>query len=95
MTFKIVTPGFEQDYERWTDALEKANSLRPSLKSWFKDIRILEDGKPVWTYGRGRKHPEYLGPGTYDRLRSPVHRRTNSSEFSRTLENSRPSLRLG
>ena len=68
MTFKIVTPGFEQDYERWTDALEKANSLRPSLKSWFKDIRILEDGKPVWVYGRGRKHPEYLGPGTYDRL---------------------------
>ena len=68
MTFKIVTPGFEQDYERWTDALEKANSMRPALKSWFKDIRILEDGKPVWTYGRGRKHPEYLGPGTYDRL---------------------------
>ena len=68
MTFKIVTPGFEQEYERWSDALEKANALRPSLKSWFKDIRILEDGKPVWTYGRGRKHPEYLGPGTYDRL---------------------------
>ena len=68
MTFKIVTPGFEQDYDRWTEALEKANSLRPSLKSWFKDIRILEDGKPVWVYGRGRKHPEYLGPGTYDRL---------------------------
>ena len=68
MTFKIVTPGFEQEYERWTDALDKANSLRPSLKSWFKDIRILEDGKPVWTFGRGRKHPEYLGPGTYDRL---------------------------
>ncbi|MGB3765167.1 MAG: dihydropteroate synthase [Phormidesmis sp.] len=68
MTFKIVTPGFEQEYERWTDALDKANSLRPSLKSWFKDIRILEDGRPVWTFGRGRKHPEYLGPGTYDRL---------------------------
>ncbi len=63
-----MTPGFEQEYERWTDALERANSLRPSLKSWFKDIRILEDGKPVWTFGRGRKHPEYLGPGTYDRL---------------------------
>ena len=42
--------------------------MRPELKSWFKDIRILEDGKPVWVYGRGRKHPEYLGPGTYDRL---------------------------
>ncbi|MEM6450541.1 MAG: dihydropteroate synthase [Cyanobacteria bacterium P01_D01_bin.105] len=68
MTFKIVTPGFEQEFERWTDALETANSMRPQLKSWFKDIRILENGKPVWVYGRGRKHPEYLGPGTYDRL---------------------------
>jgi len=63
-----VTPGFEQEFERWTDALEKANSMRPQLKSWFKDIRILENGRPVWVYGRGRKHPEYLGPGTYDRL---------------------------
>ena len=72
MTFKVVTPGFEQEYDRWTDALEKANSLRPSLKSWFKDIRILESGAtgwtPVWVFGRGRTHPEYLGPGTYDRL---------------------------
>ncbi|MGB7249037.1 MAG: dihydropteroate synthase [Phormidesmis sp.] len=68
MTFKVVTPGFEQEFERWTDALEKANAMRPSLKSWFKDIRILENGRPVWVYGRGRSHPEYLGPGTYDRL---------------------------
>ena len=68
MTFKVVTPGFEQDFDRWTDALEKANSMKSSLKSWFKDIRILEGGKPVWVYGRGRSHPEYLGPGTYDRL---------------------------
>ncbi len=74
MTFKVVTPGFEQTFERWTDALDKANSLRSSLKSWFKDIRILEGSGPtpnwraVWTYGRGRSHPEYLGPGTYDRL---------------------------
>jgi len=42
--------------------------MKSSLKSWFKDIRILEDGRPVWVYGRGRSHPEYLGPGTYDRL---------------------------
>ena len=72
MTFKIVTPGYEQDFERWSDALEKANSLRPSLKSWFKDIRILESAERgwvlVWVFGKGRKHPEYLGPGTYDRL---------------------------
>lgn len=68
MTFRVVTPGFEEEFERWTEALDKANALRPSLKSWFKDIRILEDGRPVWVYGRGRSHPEYLGPGTYDRL---------------------------
>jgi dihydropteroate synthase len=68
MPFKVVTPGFEEEFERWTDALEKANSLRPSLKSWFKDIRILENGRPLWVYGRLRSHPEYLGPGTYDRL---------------------------
>lgn len=63
-----MTPGYEQEFERWTDALENANAMRPQLKSWFKDIRILENGRPVWVYGRGRKHPEYLGPGTYDRL---------------------------
>lgn len=68
VAFKIVTPGYEEDFERWTDALEVANSMKSSLKSWFKDIRILEDGKPVWVFGRGRSHPEYLGPGTYDRL---------------------------
>ncbi len=42
--------------------------MKPSLKSWFKDIRILEGGKPVWVYSRLRAHPEYLGPGTYNRL---------------------------
>ena len=68
MTFKVKTPGFEQDFEQWTEALAKANSLRPALKSWFKDIRILENGNPVWVYGRLRAHPEYLGPGTYNRL---------------------------
>ena len=76
MAFKVVTPGYEEAFERWTDALEKANSMKSSLKSWFKDIRILEDrsddrgqGWAVgWSYGRGRSHPEYLGPGTYDRL---------------------------
>ncbi|MEO1445300.1 MAG: dihydropteroate synthase [Cyanobacteria bacterium J06635_11] len=72
MAFKVVTPGFEQAFERWTDALEKANSMKSSLKSWFKDIRILEGSQSqwrlVWVFGRGRSHPEYLGPGTYDRL---------------------------
>lgn len=72
MTFKVVMPGYEQEFEQWTAALEQANSLRPSLKSWFKDIRILEGSESrwrlVWVYGRGRSHPEYIGPGTYDRL---------------------------
>ncbi|MEL7358476.1 MAG: dihydropteroate synthase [Cyanobacteria bacterium J06560_6] len=80
MAFKIVTPGYEEKFERWTDALEVANSMKSSLKSWFKDIRILEEvgtgvgagvgtrWTPVWVFGRGRSHPEYLGPGTYDRL---------------------------
>ena len=72
MTFKIVTPGYEEVFERWTDALAVANSMKSSLKSWFKDIRILEENpsgwRPVWVFGRGRSHPEYLGPGTYDRL---------------------------
>ncbi len=72
MAFKIVTPGYEEVFERWTDALEIANSMKSSLKSWFKDIRILESDsagwRPVWVFGRGRSHPEYLGPGTYDRL---------------------------
>ena len=72
MAFKVVTPGYEEAFERWTDALEVANSMKSSLKSWFKDIRILEDAQagwtPVWVFGRGRSHPEYLGPGTYDRL---------------------------
>ncbi|MGD1866918.1 MAG: dihydropteroate synthase [Phormidesmis sp.] len=72
MAFKIVTPGYEEVFERWTDALEVANSMKSSLKSWFKDIRILEETgtgwTPIWTFGRGRSHPEYLGPGTYDRL---------------------------
>lgn len=68
MTFKVVTPGFEQSFERWGDALAQANAMKPRLKSWLKDIRILEDGQPVWVYSRLRSHPEYLGPGTYNRL---------------------------
>jgi dihydropteroate synthase len=74
MAFKVVAPEFEQTFERWTAALETANSMKASLKSWFKDIRILEESvetgswRLVWVYGRGRSHPEYIGPGTYDRL---------------------------
>ena len=68
MTFTVVTRGFKQEFERWTDALETANGLRPRLKSWFVDIRIFDGQDLVWMYSKLRAHPEYIGPGTYDRL---------------------------
>ncbi|MEL6231759.1 MAG: dihydropteroate synthase, partial [Cyanobacteria bacterium J06627_3] len=68
MTFTVITRGFKQEFERWTDALETANGLRPQLKSWFVDIRIFDDKNLVWMYSKLRAHPEYIGPGTYDRL---------------------------
>ncbi len=68
MTFTVITRGFKQEFERWTDALETANGLRPQLKSWFVDIRIFDGRDLVWMYSKLRAHPEYIGPGTYDRL---------------------------
>lgn len=68
MTFTVVTRGFKQEFERWTDALETANGLKPQLKSWFVDIRIFDGKDLVWMYSKLRAHPEYIGPGTYDRL---------------------------
>ncbi|MEA5464432.1 dihydropteroate synthase [Leptothoe sp. PORK10 BA2] len=68
MTFTVITRGFKQEFERWTDALETANGLRPQLKSWFVDIRIFDGKSLVWMYSKLRAHPEYIGPGTYDRL---------------------------
>ncbi|MEM1239996.1 MAG: dihydropteroate synthase [Cyanobacteria bacterium P01_H01_bin.26] len=68
MTFTVVTRSFKQEFERWTDALETANSLKPQLKSWFVDIRIFDGKDLVWMYSKLRAHPEYIGPGTYDRL---------------------------
>lgn len=68
MTFTVVTRGFKEEFERWTDALETANGLRPQLKSWFVDIRIFDGRDLVWMYSKLRAHPEYIGPGTYDRL---------------------------
>ncbi|MFG6094445.1 dihydropteroate synthase [Leptolyngbyaceae cyanobacterium CCMR0082] len=68
MAFTVVTRGFKQEFERWTDALETANGLKPQLKSWFVDIRIFDGKDLVWMYSKLRAHPEYIGPGTYDRL---------------------------
>jgi dihydropteroate synthase len=68
MTFTVVTRGYRQAFERWTDALNQANSMRSNLKSWFADIRIFDDQELVWMYSKLRAYPEYIGPGTYDRL---------------------------
>lgn len=60
--------GFEQTFERWTDALNMANSLKPKLKSWFQDIRIFEDREVVWVFSKSHTYPQYIGPGAYNRL---------------------------
>jgi len=66
--FKVVTRGFCQEFERWTDALNTAKSLQPKCKSIFEDIRILDGQEIVWVYSRSHTYPQYVGPGTYKRL---------------------------
>lgn len=66
--FRVITPGFEAEFPRWTDALNKANSLIPSCKSLFKDIRIYYGDNLIWIYSRSHKYPQYIGAGVYDRL---------------------------
>jgi hypothetical protein len=66
--FKVITPGFSQDFERWTDALNAAKSLKPNCKSLFEDIRIYEGEELVWVYSRNHTYPQYVGAGTYNRL---------------------------
>ncbi len=66
--FRVMTKGFSQDYDRWTDALDQANSLVPKCKSLFNEVRILEKGQLIWSYSRMYKYPMYIGPGVYDRL---------------------------
>jgi hypothetical protein len=65
--FKVVSPGFSQEFDRWVDALEIAKSLMPQCK-WMQDVRIFEDRSLVWVYSRSHKYPQFVGPGTYDRL---------------------------
>lgn len=60
--------GYDREFERWTDALEAGNSLKPQCKSLFQDIRILEDGELIWVYSRSHFYPQYIGAGVYDRL---------------------------
>lgn len=66
--FKVLTRGFSQEFERWTEALDTANDLIPQCRGWFDEIRILEQGQLVWVYTRWHKYPQYVGPGTYNRL---------------------------
>ena len=66
--FRVITPGFEASYERWTDALNQANSLIPNCKGLFKDIRIYYGENLIWVYSRLHKYPQYIGPKMYDKL---------------------------
>lgn len=65
--FKVIYPGFSQEFDRWLDALTTAKSLMPQCK-WMQDVRIFEDGHLVWIYSRSHKYPQFVGAGTYDRL---------------------------
>ena len=66
--FRVVTKGFSQEFERWTDAVHTANSLKPKCKSWLEDIRIFDGENLVWVYSLSHTYPQYIGHGTYRRL---------------------------
>lgn len=66
--FRVLTPKFDQEYSRWIDALEAANSLIPECKSLLEDIRIYYGKEIIWVYSRSHKYPQYIGAGMYDKL---------------------------
>ena len=66
--FRVATRGFSQEFERWTDAVNTANSLKPKCKSWLEDIRIFDGEHLVWVYSLSHTYPQYIGAGTYKRL---------------------------
>ena len=66
--FRVVFKDFDQSFDRWTDALDAGNQLKPQCRSLLQDIRISENGKVIWVYSRSHVHPMYMGHGTYDRL---------------------------
>ncbi len=68
MRFRVTTKDVCQTFDRWTDALETANRLKPHCKSLLQDIRIFDGDELVWMYSRSHRYPMYLGAGTYDRL---------------------------
>jgi hypothetical protein len=64
----IATMGQDQQFERWIDALEAAKALMPDCRGWTQEIRILDEGAIIWSYTRSHKYPQFIGPGTYNRL---------------------------
>jgi hypothetical protein len=65
--FRVIAPGVAVEFDRWTDALNHAKTLMPKCQ-WFDEIRILAKDDLVWVYSRSHKFPQFIGPGTYDRL---------------------------
>jgi hypothetical protein len=66
--FRVVTKNFNQEFSRWTDALEQAKSLQSQCKSLFNEIRIYDKEELVWVYSLSHTFPQYIGAGTYNRL---------------------------
>lgn len=66
--FRVATKGFSQEFKRWTDAVNTANSLKPKCKSWLEDIRVFDNENLVWVYSLSHTYPQYIGPGTYRKL---------------------------
>ncbi len=66
--FRVVFKDDDREFERWTDALDAGNSLKPKCKSLLQDIRIFDNGELIWIYSRSHTYPQYIGAGVYDRL---------------------------
>jgi hypothetical protein len=66
--FRVLAKDVDQLFDRWSDALELANSLKPNCRSLLQDVRVLENNEVIWVYSRSHAHPMYIGPGTYQRL---------------------------
>ncbi len=66
--FRVVFQDQNQEFERWTDALEAGKALIPGCKKLSQDIRIYLFNDLIWLYSRENKFPKYIGGGTYDRL---------------------------
>ncbi len=66
--FRVFTKNYDREFERWTDALNAGNSLKPKCKSLFQDIRIFDQGELIWVYSRFHTYPQYIGAGVYNRL---------------------------